>query len=206
MPGIDRWRATWKGLGVETPNDDLYRTLITRYSERHRRYHTIRHLDECFHRLDEAQSLAARPREVELALWFHDAIYEVRNQDNEEQSASWARSAATEAGLPDAVAEQVQRLILATKHDAEPASADAALLVDVDLAILGAPAERFDEYEQQIRQEYSWVPGFLFRRKRREILEAFLARAHIYNTDYFRNRYEAVARTNLARSIKQLGG
>ena len=79
-------------------------------------------------------------------------------------------------------------------------------MIDVDLAILGTPAERFDEYERQVRDEYSWVPGFLFRRKRREILTAFLARPHVYNTERFRVRYEAVARANLARSIERLNG
>jgi predicted metal-dependent HD superfamily phosphohydrolase len=110
---------------------------------------------------------------VELALWFHDAVYAVRNHDNEEQSASWAQASNERAGLPNAVGERLHRLILATKHDAEPTSRDAALLVDVDLAILGAAPERFDEYERQVREEYSWVPGFLFRRKRREILEGY---------------------------------
>ena len=205
MPDIDRWRATWAGLGVAPADDDVYNTLLVRYGEPHRHYHTLRHLDECFAKLDEARQLAARPHEIELALWFHDAVYEVRQQDNEEQSAAWAVSVANDAGLSNEVCERLRQLILATKHDAEPASADAALLVDVDLAILGASPDRFDEYEQQIRQEYSWVPGFLFRRKRREILEMFLTRPHLYNTGYFRDRFEAVARANLARSVTQLG-
>jgi predicted metal-dependent HD superfamily phosphohydrolase len=100
MPDIARWRITWSGLGVEAPDDELYRALIGRYSERHRRYHVVRHLDECFDRLDEARGLADRLSEVELALWFHDAVYEVRNTDNKEQSASWAQVAAERAGLP----------------------------------------------------------------------------------------------------------
>jgi predicted metal-dependent HD superfamily phosphohydrolase len=93
---------------------------------------------------------------------------------------------------------------MATKHDAMPDSTDSRLLVDIDLAILGAPVERFDEYERQVRQEYSWVPDALFRRKRREILEAFLARPRIFSTDYFQLKYEAQARTNLERSITAL--
>ena len=163
-------------------------------------------MDECFVSLDEARHLADKVHEVELALWFHDAVYEVRSQDNEEQSASWARDAAIQQGVASSVAERVHRLVLATKHNATPTSPDAALLVDVDLVILGAAVERFDEYERQVRQEYSWVPGFLFRRKRREILEAFLARSQIYSTDHFRARYEVSARANLARSIERLGG
>jgi predicted metal-dependent HD superfamily phosphohydrolase len=98
----------------------------------------------------------------------------------------------------------VRHLILATRHDGSPPAGDAALLVDVDLAILGSPAERFDEYEQQVRQEYSWVPGFVFKRKRAEILEGFLRRPALYHTEHFRSRYEAVARANLTRSIRQL--
>ena len=206
MPDIERWRATWAGLGVESPEADLYAVIRTRYAESHRSYHTLQHLDECFAHLDEARHLARKVHEVELALWFHDAVYEVRGQDNEEQSASWARDAAIKQGVANAVAERVHQLVVATKHDATPTSSDAALLVDVDLAILGAAVERFDEYERQVRQEYSWVPGFLFRRKRREILAAFLARPHIYNTDHFRARYEVSARGNLARSIERLGG
>jgi predicted metal-dependent HD superfamily phosphohydrolase len=133
-------------------------------------------------------------------------VYEVGRQDNEEQSASWARDAAIRHGVARSAAERVHQLVLATKHDATPTSPDAALLVDVDLAILGAAVERFDEYELQVRQEYSWVPRVVFRRKRREILQTFLARPHIYSTDHFRACYEEAARANLARSIERLGG
>ena len=187
-------------------HDELHGVLIARYSEPHRKYHTVQHLDECFARFDEARELAQKAYEIELALWFHDAIYDVRRQDNEERSADWARSAAARAGAAEAVCSRLHQLILATKHDAEPPSPDAALLVDVDLAILGAAPERFDEYERQIRDEYSWVPGFVFRRKRREILQGFVARPRLYNTTHFRDRYEARARANLIRSIRRLGG
>jgi predicted metal-dependent HD superfamily phosphohydrolase len=206
MPDIKRWNATWQGLGVDVAGDQLYREVVAGYSEPHRRYHTMQHLGECFTRLDEARDLAERVYEVELALWFHDVVYDVRKGDNEEQSASWARDAGARSGLPSAVSERICQLILATKHDASPATGDAALLVDVDLAILGAATQRFDEYEQQVRQEYDWVPNFLFRRKRREILQAFLARPRIYSTEHFRQHLEAPARANLARSIQRLGG
>jgi predicted metal-dependent HD superfamily phosphohydrolase len=79
------------------------------------------------------------------------------------------------------------------------------LLVDIDLSILGAPRPRFDEYEAQVRAEYGWVPGFLFRRKRREILAEFLARNPIYNTPRLRESLEGRARENLAYSLEQPG-
>jgi predicted metal-dependent HD superfamily phosphohydrolase len=194
------------GLGIAAPDERLFSDIIASYSEPHRHYHTLQHLGECFAWLDDARGLADQFHEVELALWFHDAVYQVRSHDNEEQSASWARSAATKAGLTGTVVERVHGLIVATKHNALPVTQDAALLVDVDLAILGAPVERFDEYERQVREEYAWVPGFLFRRKRREILESFLARPHVYSTEHFRASLEARARANLARSVALLAG
>jgi predicted metal-dependent HD superfamily phosphohydrolase len=70
----------------------------------------------------------------------------------------------------------VHALVMATGHDAVPQGRDQEVLVDIDLSILGATPARFDEYEQQVRAEYAWVPEFLFRRKRRAILGQFLAR------------------------------
>lgn len=195
------WTTTWNGLGVAAPGDGLYEELIARYSAPERHYHTLQHLTECFAKLVESRQLAEHPHEIELALWFHDAVYDVRGQDNEERSAAWAEEVALRAGLSVRVAAGIRGLIMATKHDAIPESNDGRLLVDIDLAILGAPVERFDEYERQVRQEYSWVPDALFRGKRREILEAFLARPRIFSTDYFQSKYEAQARANLERSI-----
>ncbi len=206
MPHIERWQNTWRCLGVPEVQTDLYSALMARYAEPHRRYHTVQHLDECFVQFDGARHLADHVPEVELALWFHDAVYDVPARDNEERSAAWARDVVIELGVARSVGERIHQLILATKHDAAPTTDDEALLVDVDLAILAAPVERFDEYERQVRQEYSWVPGFLFRRKRREILESFLARPQIYFTAQLRARYEAAARANLARSIARLTG
>jgi predicted metal-dependent HD superfamily phosphohydrolase len=176
------------------PLDDeaLFRDLVARYREPHRRYHTLQHLEECFARFDELRALAEHPREVELAIWFHDAIYDTRRSDNEARSAAWARSVA---------GERVHMLVMATRHQAVPESADAKVLVDVDLWILGAPQPRFDEYEAQVREEYGWVPAFVYRKKRREVLQSFAARPAIYNTAPFMQRYEEQARANLARSL-----
>lgn len=207
MPSIDQWRATWTALGASITPDVLsgYDDLITRYSEPHRKYHTVRHLDECFVKLAEIRALAAHPAEVEVALWFHDAIYEKRASDNEAKSAELAVSRAKAARLADECSERIAALIMATKHAAIPESDDAKVLVDVDLAILGETAERFDEYEEQVRQEYSWVPGFLFRKERKKILQEFLARPFIFSTPIFGERYEKQARENMQRSIARLG-
>lgn len=201
-----KWHAAWQAMGLELGNPELLAELLTRYAEPHRHYHTGQHLDECFSQFALIQDLAERPGEVAIALWFHDAVYAVKRQDNEERSADWARSALIAAGCDPAAAERVYQLIMATRHSVEPATLDEQILVDVDLSILGADAVRFDQYEQQIRAEYDWVPGFFFRRKRRAVLEVFLGRQRIFNTERFFDLYEAQARVNLLRSLNKLRG
>jgi predicted metal-dependent HD superfamily phosphohydrolase len=193
-----RWQATWREFRM--PGDSrLLERLLAHYSEPQRKYHTLRHLEDCLRKFDEARALAERPAEVDLALWFHDAIYDVQRDDNELRSAQWAREA-----IGGDAGERVYDLVLATRHARQPSGRDAELLVDIDLSILGAPTVAFDEYEQQIRAEYASVPAFLFRRKRRAILAEMLRRPFIFSTLHFRARFEAQARVNLARSIAAL--
>jgi predicted metal-dependent HD superfamily phosphohydrolase len=186
------------------PEDALRARLLACYAEPHRAYHTALHVRECLEWLDAARGIAERPAEVEVALWFHDAIYDPRASDSEARSAAWAERAVREAGAAAAVAARIGALVLATRHDAAPGGADAALLVDVDLAILGAPAPRFDAYETQIRSEYDFVAEAPYRVARSTVLNGFLARARIYATDWFHARLEAAARANLARSLARL--
>jgi predicted metal-dependent HD superfamily phosphohydrolase len=198
---ISRWNRLWLTLGAANADETLFCGIIAKYSEPHRKYHTLRHLEECLSHLDEVQHLAARPAEIELALWFHDAIYDVRRQDNEERSAEWARASAEAASLPAEVCDRVQDLVLATCHNAGPESGDEAILVDIDLSILGASPQRFEEYESAIREEYNWVPRLVFDIKRRSILNEFLRRSQVFSTVHFAKRFERLARENLERSL-----
>ena len=148
------WTAAWQALGVAAPDDALRFELQRRYGEPQRHYHTMQHLGECLAWFDREQALAERPGEVALALWFHDAIYDVHAHDNEARSADWARQALQAAGASDASADRVHALVMATRHDAVPEGRDAELLIDIDLSILGAERARFDEYERQVHAEY----------------------------------------------------
>jgi predicted metal-dependent HD superfamily phosphohydrolase len=193
----------WCSLTAGRENERLFDELTARYSEPHRKYHTLQHLDECIALFESAAELAQHPAEVEAALWFHDAVYEVRGHDNEARSATWAKRALLDAGAADDAAARVEALVLATRHTALPEPGDQQLLVDIDLAILGAPQARFAEYERQIREEYAHVPGPLFGRKRRAILQGFLDRSRIYSTEHFHARLEALARANLRGAISR---
>jgi predicted metal-dependent HD superfamily phosphohydrolase len=198
-----RWERLWLGLGKPAPAG-LFDALLTAYREPQRHYHTLQHLAECLTHLDEAQPPAGLALEIELALWFHDAVYDVRARDNEARSADWAVRALGAARLPPRLGERVAFLIMATGHDAPAASPDAQCLTDIDLAILGAPPRRFAEYERQIRAEYAHVPDPLFVRKRNEVLQGFLDRDRIYGTPFFAARYEQPARANLAQTLARL--
>lgn len=195
------WLRAWKGVGAVGDGESVYRDLLDRYSEPHRKYHTLQHLTECLAAFDAVTPLSPHPAEVELALWFHDAIYDVKRSDNEQRSAQLARSALLSAAANADSAELVYRLIMVTEHAAVPASADERLLTDIDLGILAAPRERFDEYERQIREEYRHVPKWLFRRKRQAILKSFLDRPRIFSTAHFHASLERAARDNLSRLL-----
>jgi predicted metal-dependent HD superfamily phosphohydrolase len=198
------WCRMWYGIGASGDGTPTFADLVARYSEPHRKYHTLQHLEECISSLEASSHLAARPTEVEAALWFHDAIYDLGRTDNEEQSGKWARAALLSAGVPGDAAARVETLVLATKHSSLPASQDEQLLVDIDLSILGADEQRFAEYEIQIRDEYSFVAGPIFRQKRRAILQSFLDRPFIYSTAHFRSALESRARFNLANAIAKI--
>jgi len=178
--------------------------LLARWSEPHRRYHTLQHLRECLALFAAHRELARHPGEVGLALWFHDAVYDTGRHDNEAASADWARRVLQEAGAAADVVGRVDALILATRHSQVPATSDERLLVDIDLAILGAAPARFAEYERQIRDEYGFVPEAMFREKRAEILRGLLARPALFSTAALAARLEAAARTNLSDAIARL--
>lgn len=200
------WNRCWQSLGASGDGLVLMQRLVSADGEPQRKYHTVQHLSECLSLMEKNLDLAEKPAEVEVALWFHDAIYDIKASDNEARSADWAEAELRLAGVAPESIDRVKAHILATRHSALPQGQDQMLLVDIDLAILSASRVRFDEYEVQVRAEYSWVPGFLFRTKRRDVLAGFLARQPIYNTPTLRDAFESQARENLTYSLHQLGG
>ena len=95
---------------------------------------------------------------------------------------------------------------MATLHNQPPGNEEEAFMMDIDISILGATNEIYTSYTQNIRQEYKWVPWFLYKKKRIEILEMFLKRDTLYFTDYFKSKLESKARRNIQNEISQLKG
>ncbi len=201
---LSHWHDLWQHLGAHSAPDPIFDELVRRYTEPHRAYHTLDHVQDCLLQLDQVRDLAERADEVEMALWCHDVIYDPHAADNELQSAAWAGEILREGSVAADVIVRVPDLILATQHHTPPDRPDAALIVDVDLSILGRPSVEFDRYDAAIRQEYQWVPEAPYREARAKVLESFLARPAIYQTAWFHDRYEVQARRNLARTIQNL--
>ena len=192
--------------------DDATKAELTAlYQADDRHYHGIRHIEALLGLLTEYRAQFADAEAVEAAIWFHDAIYDSRAKDNEAQSAALAADRLN--GRVDAARlAGIVRMIEATASHEVPAfedaaaKVDAALLLDMDLSILGAPADIFDAYEDAVRREYDWVSDTDWCAGRGVVLRNFLARPRIFHTDIFVTRFEAEARANMERSLTRLGG
>ncbi len=185
-PARERWIILWNTSNASGNPLVCYEELKTAYG------------------FDTARHLAQRSEEVEMAIWFHDAVYNPKASDNEEKSVAFANRSFAGATILTEFAERVGQLIMATKTHEANSGSDAALLTDIDLSILGQPEKRFDEYESQIRQEYAWVPEPVYRVERAKILRKFLARKRVFATEWFQKKYEDAARQNLQSSVKKL--
>jgi predicted metal-dependent HD superfamily phosphohydrolase len=192
-------RAKWSGDSAAVSSE-----LAAAYDGAGRHYHDLRHVLHCLRLLDEVRGEYDDADAIEAAIWFHDAVYDATRPDNEARSADLAERQLRAMGAGETFVITVHDLILDTRHTAPPTSADGRWLVDIDLSILAAPAELYDAYDQAIRLEYAHVPEKAYRAGRTSVLRSFLARPAIYLTEYFRVRYEAAARDNLARSIRSL--
>lgn len=200
-----RWSGLWQRLGARGDGLPVFTRLTAAYADPARAYHTANHIRDCLAQFDLSRNTTQPADEVEAAIWFHDVVYLPGASDNEDRSADLARSTLEEFGVWPEVTGQIARLVLVTRHVTIPTEPDAALVCDIDLSILGRPPREFAGFERRIRREYAWVPEAVYRGARSEILGGFLARGSIYQTSYFRDRYEAPARANLSRALTALG-
>ncbi|MBK8035965.1 MAG: N-methyl-D-aspartate receptor NMDAR2C subunit [Verrucomicrobiaceae bacterium] len=197
---LDHWLPLAERMGIVGDAAGWHERLVKAYEEPQRAYHSLQHLEECLGVLDEVKGFIQKPDLIEMALWFHDAVYDPKSGENEALSAEWA----IEALGGTAMAREVARLIMLTKSHQPGEGQDDAWIIDIDLAIFAQPVSRVLEYERQIREEYTWVPEELYREKRAEVLTGFLNRERLYLTAWARERFEQWARENLRALIERL--
>lgn len=198
-----RWDMLWGRLELNE-RSGLFETMIARWSESSRAYHTPRHLLECLKVVDMMESYCAHPDLVKFSMWYHDIIYSANQNDNEGRSAQLARATFVKSAGSVEMAEVVQKIVLATSHHHPVNTVDEAVAVDADLAILGSPKARFDEYDRQIRKEYKHIANEEFIDGRAHIFEAFLSRRVIYRSPLLHALAEQRARENLTAGVGRL--
>jgi predicted metal-dependent HD superfamily phosphohydrolase len=185
-----RWLDRFGGLGTPAVQDELFEKLVHAYCAPDRHYHDASHITDCLKEFDAVRGMAHDPAALEAAIFYHDIVYDGHRSDNEERSAEAAAEALGRLGATNRFIDGVRKLILFTRHDLEPDSEDGKLMVDIDLASLALPPEKFDENSRKIRMEYQHVPEAAFVAARNDMLGGLLARPRIYYTDVFFQKYE----------------
>ena len=201
------WLKHAKGIGIEKPTMPLLSQLVTAWSEPHRHYHSLRHLQECLQTLERWARDTSERHEIGIALWFHDAVYDPQRDDNEDKSARWAAKTLKELGVAQDKVRRIRQLVRATRRVSPSAKARAVrvegldLMLDIDLAILGSDRARFEAYERQVRLEYAHLSDEAFALARADFVEVLLSASPLYRTEVARAELQAKARDNLLRSL-----
>ncbi|MFV0484940.1 MAG: pantetheine-phosphate adenylyltransferase [Candidatus Saccharimonadales bacterium] len=214
-------------LGDLGPSHLLYQA----YDNSYRHYHGIAHIvnmyDELrdFYRYEPDLDINSQQfKIIALATLFHDYCIEsdpmpsisspsdkktnpVEHFGHEAQQASvdeFMHNFAEFCGF-GAISGKVKELILATTHTSDKGHPEEAKpLIDADIAILGQSPAVYGTYALGVRKEYSHVSDADFVAGRIKFLKKFLARKHIFCTEFFRSKYEARARENLTRELSTL--
>ena len=182
----------------------VFHELDTLYREPHRRYHGVEHIVHCLRQFDVAADRMDEPDAVEMAVWFHDAIYEVLAKDNELRSAELFAELAGGRGS-EPFRSKVHELIMATTHlDPPPRTLDESFMLDIDLSSFGRPWEEFLSDSREVRAELAHMPDAEFIPRQKKFLESLAARPRFCFTEFFRERHEDRARKNIERLIAML--
>ena len=181
--------------------NNMWLEIFTKYSDSKRHYHTIEHLEAMITELKEVKSKIEDWDTVLFAVFCHDIIYKASSSTNEEDSAKLAMQRLSEIKYPPEKIGKCVQLIMATKNHQLSVDADTNWLTDADLAVLGQNPEIYQAYADNIREEYTRYPDFLYNSGRKKVLSHFLELDSIFKTEHFTNKYEKKARINIQAEL-----
>ncbi|SIR41098.1 HD domain-containing protein [Pontibacter lucknowensis] len=202
----DYVKSAWEALCRRYTTDEalirqLWDELEKAYTAKDRHYHNLEHIAYMLELADRYKQESPQQDLLRFAIFYHDIVYKATRSDNEEQSAALAEERLHRLGIPEVDILQVKEMIIATKSHQTHKNELINLLLDLDLAILGADQERYDRYSQGVRKEYSIYPDLIYKPGRRKVLQHFLAQEHIYKTPELQEAFEDKARENLQREL-----
>lgn len=181
---------------------NLWLEIFTKYSESKKKYHTINHLEAIIGDLSKVKGKIIDWDTTLFAVFYHDIIYKASSNTNEADSAKLAMQRLSEIGYPTEKVAKCANMILATKKHERSEVSDTNFLTDADLAILGQNQYDYQKYTEQIREEYSIYPDFMYNTGRKKALQSFLQMEKIYKTEYFFTKYEIAARVNILNELE----
>lgn len=202
LPALERrWNDFAERIEIDDPTK-LWEAIATLHTSPERKYHNIEHIHDCLEKLD---AWPDKPTDdacdsIELAIWFHDIIYESNRCDNEDSSAALL----THFMRGHSLETEAIALIMATEHKEASGMRSEEIICDIDLSILGATKSEYQRYADAIRHEYNWVEPEVYREKRSDVLQNFLNLENIYHTEHARTHWQNQAKINLQNEIDQL--
>lgn len=208
---METLKKQWTGLAEKYCSskaeiENCFNDIWIAYTESHRHYHNLTHISSMIQEIDNNPDNSLDHDVLLFATWFHDIVYNPKKHDNEEKSAMLAVKMLKQLGVPQEKIKKVETLILATANhmninDPDP---DMCFFLDCDLKVLGATREQYILYAEDIRKEYIHVLSLIYSIGRKKILKRFIESSSIYRTEYFKNKYEKQARSNIMFEIKNL--
>jgi predicted metal-dependent HD superfamily phosphohydrolase len=204
---FNRFQSLWQRNLVEGAIDDsaaIHERLLQGYREPHRHYHTIAHIEHCLGMFEQCKSLTSQADALEIAIWFHDVILVSGRQDNEARSADLYLEL-SRGVQRDEMRNLVKRLIMATLHNGDSLDDDDSFyMVDIDLSSFGLPWQEFLRDSLAIRAENPQLDDADYYLNQTGFQRSLLARPRFFLSDFFYDRFEQQARTNLARYFEYL--
>ncbi|WP_375559164.1 hypothetical protein ACE193_15680 [Bernardetia sp. OM2101] len=198
------WLDTIANFSLPKDKDvEIFTLLGIQYKENTRYYHNWEHIKAMIKGLYNYPEEINDTLSIELAIWFHDAIYVPLRKDNESRSAKFFQEQLS-LYLPIERVRKVMNYIEATKNHSKTSDRDLQVLLDLDLAILGQSKTVYQNYSEQVREEFGYVPNFLYKRGRKLVLKNFLDRSTIYQTSFFKEQLEEQARENIREELESL--
>lgn len=184
--------------------ENLWMEIEKKYSEKGRYYHNFEHLENMFREFNDVTAAVQDYTAIAFSVFYHDVIYNASSKSNEEKSVGFAEKHLRQICAEEGFIKKISRQIMATKFHQQSGDADTNYLVDADLSILGQESEKYLDYTQKVRKEYSIYPDFLYNPGRKKVLQHFLESESIFKTEYFKEKYEQQARKNILSEIEYL--
>lgn len=204
-------KQKWYQLATQFSDDsflveNLWIEIEKQYSLKIRHYHNLSHIQNMISHAEVVREYIIDNNAFLFSIWYHDIIYKPTRKDNEEKSALLAKKRLKTLNIDEKTLKNIENLIISTKKHEIILSQnnDNALLLDIDLSILGSDWETYQNYIQSIKKEYAIYPNFMYKKGRKDVLKHFLERKTLYFTEVYQNKFEKQARQNLLKEIKML--